>query len=131
MIIDAETKFSEGQAVTATAASTNILDLGAAGAGTGEPITLLVQVSEAFNNLTTLTVTIETDDNTSFSSPKVAASSPDVALADLVKGYKFPSLPAFPEGLERYVRMKYTVAGTAPTTGKVDAFVAVDRQTAS
>ena len=62
MIIDKTNMFSEEQAVTATAASANIVDLGVSrdvGRGTGVP--LLVQVTEAFDELTSLTVTVQTE----------------------------------------------------------------------
>jgi hypothetical protein len=60
MIFDMQTLLSDAQAITATAASTNIIDLGPINAGfardigKGRHIPLRVQVVEAFNNLTSL-----------------------------------------------------------------------------
>lgn len=131
--------FSEAQAVTATAASTNSWDFGANGTPVGSlgpvvgdlgksDIDVMVQVVEAFNNLTTLKVGVEMDDNSSFSSATTVASSETVALASLVAGYKFKIPCEIPEGTtERYVRLKYTVAGTAPTTGKITAGIVAAR----
>lgn len=120
MLLDLQTLFSSAQAITATAASTNSVDTGSAkDAGKGGHVPLLIQVTESFNNLTSLTIDIETDDNSSFSSATKLASM-TVPLAKLVAGYQTPII-TLPQGLERYVRLKYTVTGTAPTTGKVTA----------
>lgn len=143
MIIDNTLVLSDSQAVTATAASTNVIDLGAPGtvygAGSALPfdvgkatdIEVTLNVTEAFNNLTSLTVSIEVDDNAGFSSATVVAQGPAIPLASLTLGAR-PSFPArLPEGVnERYLRFKYTVAGTAPTTGKIFAGIVAARQTA-
>ncbi|CUS46254.1 MAG: hypothetical protein V4610_06680 [Pseudomonadota bacterium] len=85
---------------------------------------------ESFNNLTSLTIGIETDDNAGFSSPKTVWSSPAYALADLAVGAKLLLPDELPVGTdERYLRLKYTVAGTAPTLGKITAGVTAGNQT--
>lgn len=142
MILDRTTMFSNAQAVTATAASTDTIDLGQPGTvygagaaltrdiGAGNSPELLVTVTESFNNLTSLQIEIQTDDNTSFSSPKVAYLSPAYALADLVVGARYLIPDSFPVGTnERYVRLRYIVTGMAPTTGKITAGVVWGRQT--
>lgn len=141
MIFDSTALFSDAQAVTATAASTNLIDLkangtvyGAAAAlsrdlGKGNDVPILVQVVETFATLTSLTVTVETDDNASFSSAKTAWTSPAIPAATLVAGYKFP-INCLPFGTdERYVRLKYTVAGTDATAGKITAGIVAAVQT--
>ncbi len=133
--------FSDHQAVTATAASTNVIDLsefqtpkygnGPAprDLGAGDALPVLVQVTEDFNNLTSLKVAIEVDDNEAFSSAKEVIAQ-TILLADLKAGKK-ASFQFIPEGVdERYIRLRYTVAGTAPTTGKVWAGFVTGRQTA-
>lgn len=128
MIFDKENLFGEDQAITGTANSTNVVDLGVArDIGKGVQVPLLVQVTEDFNNLTDLTVTIETDDNESFSSATTLASSGAIALADLVQGYQFP-IQYMPLKTERYARVVYTVSGTAPTTGKITAGIVAAHQ---
>lgn len=140
MIFDRTLLFSDQQAITAAAASTNVVDLGAfdtiygdAGParrdrGKGHPIPLLVQVTEAFNNLTSLGIQIQTDDNSAFSSPKTLLTE-TVALADLKPGKQF-IMDKIPVGTtERYIRIYYDVTGTAPTTGKVTAGVVAAIQT--
>lgn len=142
MILDATNLFSNAQAITATAASTNIIDLGAPGTvygavtplvrdiGKGEEIELAMRVVESFNNLTSLTISIETDDNAGFASATTIYTSPAYALADLQTGARHLLPDELPVGTnERYARLKYTVVGTAPTTGKITAGVAAAIQT--
>jgi hypothetical protein len=81
-ILNKEELYSDDQAITATAASTNVIDHGAPGTwvhastpivddkGTSM-ICLGIQVTEDFDNLTSLDITFETDDNAAFSSAKV------------------------------------------------------------
>lgn len=124
MLVDKQNLFSEKQAITATAESTNMIDLGASfdlpGADTHQPMELFVVVTEDFNNLTDLTVSVQSDDDAAFGSPKTIALAAGVALASLKEGYRFP-IQNLPKIEERYVKVKYTVNGTAPTTGKITA----------
>lgn len=143
MIMDRTLLFSDRQAITATATSTNLVDLGATGTvygasapmvrdvGIGEAIPLHCGVTESFNNLTSLIISIEVDDNAAFTSAKIVFTSPTYALADLAAG-KTKLLPQhLPVGTnERYVRLRYTVAGTAPTTGRITAGVTMGNQLA-
>lgn len=133
MIIDKENLFSEHQAITASAASTNSIDMGAEGAYTPTPndknIDMNIQVTEDFNNLTSLKVGVQTDSDSAFGSAVTLVES-TILLADLKAGYKFP-LIKLPEGCSRYVRLYYTVAGAAPTTGKMHSALVFDRQTNS
>ena len=120
MIIDELGLFSNDQAITATAASEDTVDLSVArDIGPGEPLPLNIQVTEAFNNLTSLKVAVEEDDNSAFSSA-VEVVSATLLLADLVVGARFPIHYA-PRNSERHMRLYYTVVGTAPTTGKIHA----------
>ena len=142
MIMDRTGLFSDGQAITATAASTNLIDLGATGTpyggtalvrdvGLGNSVPLVVTVTQSFNTLTSLTISVETDDNASFSSAKTVWTSPAYTLAELATGAKYLLPDAIPAGVnERYVRLKYTVGGSNPTLGKITAGVAAGRQSA-
>lgn len=143
MIMDRTLLFSDGQAITATAASTNIVDLGATGTvygasapmvrdiGYGSDVELVIAVTQSFNNLTSLTISIETDDNAAFSSATTVYTSPNYTLAQVATGAKYLLPDTLPAGTnERYVRLKYTVAGTAPTLGKITAGVVAGRQSA-
>jgi len=128
MLLDQQAIFSAAQAITATAASTNTIDTGSSkDSGKGGDVPLLIQVVEAFNNLTSLTVSLQTDDNTAFSSPADVLSLV-VPVASLTVGYKTPVI-TLPMKMERYIRLNYTVTGTAPTTGKVTAGIVDGVQT--
>lgn len=131
MILDNQTLLSNQQAVTATAASANVIDLGPIQSGlvrdmgNGKPIPILVQVTEAFAaaGAATLTVALQTDDNDGFASPKVVVTSATFALADLKPGKQI-QLDYIPRGTnERYLRLNYTVATGPMTAGKVHAGV--------
>lgn len=128
MLLDQQALFSADQAITATAASTNVIDTGSnKDVGKYGDIPLLMQVVEGFNNLTSLTVTVQTDDNSAFSSAADVLSM-TIPLASLVLGYKSPVI-TLPMKMERYIRLNYTVTGTAPTTGKVTAGITGGVQT--
>ncbi|HCB0421782.1 Bbp16 family capsid cement protein [Klebsiella pneumoniae] len=128
MLLDQQALFSAAQAITATAASTNVIDTGSnKDVGKYGDIPLLIQVVETFNNLTSLTVTVQTDDNSAFSSAADVLSM-TIPLASLVLGYKSPVI-TLPMKMERYIRLNYTVTGTAPTTGKVTAGITGGVQT--
>jgi hypothetical protein len=90
MILSNQDIFSDAQAITATAASTNILDLGKAGTPFGAPSALIADVAKggvdipldvrviaAFATLTSLTVSVETaaDGDAAFGTPTTIASS--------------------------------------------------------
>lgn len=123
MILDADLLFSNKQAITATAESTNTLDLGAAGDAIGQELTIHVVVDTAFATLTSLTVSLETsaDDSTW----TTVLSGPAIARASLTKGASIFCVRV-PQGLSRYVRLKYTVGGSNATAGKVTAFASKD-----
>jgi hypothetical protein len=114
MILDMQTLFSDAQALTASAASTNVIDLGVArDIGKGVPIPVLIQlVADATGTSPTLQVDLEVDDNEGFASAKVVQSA---SISGGVAGDKLP--PFFlPEGVdERYCRLNYTLGGTSPT----------------
>ncbi len=141
MILDNQLKFSEDQAVTATAISTNVIQFNATDIvpyeaaamvrqlGSGNEIPLMVQVTQNFNTLTSLTVTLETADNAALSTNAVVlATSGAIPLASLVAGYKFPTLGRiFPEGtVKEFLGLRYTVTGTNPTLGRITAALATE-----
>ena len=140
MILSAEQLFSDDQAVTATAISTNVIDLGVAGTpygaaaalnqdvGKGAPIPILVQVTADFNTLTSLTVTVETSANSDLSSSTVLATE-SILLADLVAGKQMFN-QVVPNGADqRYLGVRYTVVGTPPTLGNITAGITMGNQT--
>lgn len=143
MITDATLVLSDSQAITATASSTNIIDNGATGTpagastaltrdvGKSNEIPFLLEVTEAFNTLTSLTVALQVATDAAFTSP-VEVASRTYALAEINTAGKRLSFPAqIPEGANlRYMRLRYTVTGSNPTTGKLWAGIVASRQTA-
>lgn len=135
MILDNQTLFSDQQAVTASAASTNQIDLSPRETGVvrdigpGQAIPIIVQVTEAFATLTSLTVAIQTDEDVAFGSPVTVAASAAIPVATLKPGYQIP-LSWVPVGVkERYVRLFYTVTGTNASAGRITAGVGLGHQT--
>lgn len=115
---------SADQAITASAASTNVLDFGLAdpNKGEGEPLEALVFVTEAFaaTGAATLDITIQ-DCNTEGGSYVNIASAKQYGKAALVPGVAIAiTLPA---KHRRYVGLYYTV-GTGPmTAGRVQGYL--------
>lgn len=140
MLFDEQNMFSDAQAITADAASTNFINLGAPGTvphapaaqkqdiGGGNSLTIAAQVVEDFVGGTSLKVQLQMDDNSSFSSPTVVAESATVAVGDLVAG-KMLSLTVVPPGVsEQYIRLNYDVTGS-PSAGKITAGITTGLQT--
>lgn len=125
MYIDKQLKLSAAQAVTASAASENYINLGAAGdLGLADDLQLMINVTTAADAVGSATVTfsLQCDDNTSFSSAKTVLVSDAIGKATLVAGYTL-FLP-IPVGLdEKYMRLYYTVATGPLTAGNFDAQV--------
>lgn len=141
MIMDLTTLFSNAQPVTATAASTNIIDLGNPGTpygaaqlrrdvGKGHMVPLVLNVVQSFNNLTSLTIAVQKATDAAFTTPITVFQSPAYPLVDLAIAARYLLPDAIPVGVDlRYVRLLYTVAGTAPTLGQITAGVAMGDQT--
>jgi hypothetical protein len=133
MIIDKQTLMSEDQAVTVTAASTNVIDLASIATGTPTPnelgnYELLLQVTTTFHAGTSMSATVQTDDDESFGSPTSLVASAAIATATLVAGYQYKIALPSDAITERYMRVYYTVVGTMDA-GKVTAALVIDRQT--
>ena len=140
MIYDKTTMFSDAQAITATAPSTNSINVGTTGTpqgarqlgrdlGKGADVPVAVTVGATFNNLTSLNIAVQCDGDINFGSPKTLVSR-TYLLAELTAGKILPIPEVLPEGAdEQYLRLLYTVTGTAPTTGNITAGVVAARQT--
>lgn len=132
MILDAQTLFSDAQALTASAASTNLIDLGAAGRdmGRGRKLMIRLNVDTALTDSgsdSTVTVTLQTDDNDSFSSATTAQTLFTIA-ATAAAGTVYRAYVA-PGALdERYCRLYYTMNNGNLSTGAVTAAMVLDDQ---
>lgn len=125
MYIDSQLLFSDAQAVSADAGSTNVVDLGVArNLFDGEPMAVVIQVdvaADVANTDETYAFQIETDDNAAFSSATDLLVH-SIAGASLTAG-SVHVLPV-PVGVsvERYIRVFYDVGGTTPSV-TVTAFL--------
>jgi len=125
------------QAITATAVSTNVIDLrqnanlALKNEGVvGQNVYLNVDVIQAFNTLTSLTITLETDSTSNLATSPTTHLTFSVLLAALTAGAKVVqvALPVLPN-YERYMGVRFTVVGSNPTLGSVMAYLSLDPQT--
>jgi len=118
MFIDAQHRFSDAQAVTADAGSTNIIDLGVArNLFDGEPLAVVLTVDVAADGTTTdetYEFQIETDDNSGFSSATDLVVQ-SIGYAALTAGSKHILPVPVGAAVERYLRVYYNVGGTSPS----------------
>jgi len=139
MIIDAFNEFSAAQAVTSTAISTNVIDLGPVtdntlrDIGTGEEVYLVVQTKTAATDTSsdaTLTVTLESDSTANLAtSATVHYSTGALAFAAFSPAGTTLACIRLPAGnYERYLGVRYTVASGPLTAGTFDAFLTKDVQ---
>lgn len=131
MIIDRLNEFSNAQAVTASAASTNVVDLGAAGKVEAKPFYLHIKVPTTCtaDGAATVTFALQTDDNESFSGAVALWTSAAISKASLVAGYEVIRLALNGLALKQYLRVYYTVASGPLTAGAFDAFLSFDGDT--
>jgi hypothetical protein len=125
MYIDKNLTVSSAQAVTATAASTDYIDLGSArqiGLSKQLYVLFTVNTTTASAGATTMTIKIQTDDNTSFSSATDLYTSGSIAKATLVSGYQV-LIPIPVSGMERYMRLYYTVSTADFSAGAFTASI--------
>lgn len=119
MLIDSTLMLSDKQAVTASAASENIIDQTAAG-DAHRHAAVVAQADEDFAGLSNLKISLQTCADSAFASP-VELAAATFALADLKAGNALLKM-ALPSGALRYIRGYYTVSGTG-TAGKISLFI--------
>jgi hypothetical protein len=136
MYVDKQAEFSDAQAVTATAISTNVMDLVSNSSGknpirdigTGQDVYLVVTttVQPTAAGAATVTVTLESDDNVGLTSATVHFTSKTFALADMAPGANMVAIKLPAGNYERYLGVRYTVATGPLTAGNFDAFLTTD-----
>jgi hypothetical protein len=130
MILDSQAEFSDAQAVTSTAISTNVLDLFSVLAGADDAPYIVVQTQTAATDTSsdaTLTVTVESADDAGLTTNAIVHHSTGALAfatfspqgAQLVK----LRLPRHAAGYRRYLGVRYTVASGPLTAGNFDAFL--------
>ncbi len=117
MILDEQGLFSDKQAITETCVSTNVLDMGYREVSFGTPVELFIQVAETFNNLTALTIKVQSAKDEDFSDA-VDLAEETISASKLIKGAT-SAIKFLPKGNLGYIRLSYTVEGSAPTEGKI------------
>lgn len=127
MILDYKNQFSRLQAVTASAASTEVIDQGAAGQAIGGELWLVARVGTAFTNNdtnATLTIALQSDSAEAFNVAVVTHYSIVVPLASLTANTTLFKVKV-PPGLKQYVRGYYT-ASAEFSAGTIDLFLTPD-----
>ena len=123
MIIEKFLQVSNDQAVTATAASTDVIDFGQKTPNTGltDRLSMVITVGETATASGAATVTFSVQDSADNSTFADVVASAAIGKAALVAGAQI--VIPMPVQHRRYVRLNYTV-GTGPlTAGKFSAQV--------
>lgn len=121
MFIDANLQLANAQAITATAVSTNVIDLGNVSpnrqVGDGEPLTVVVAINVAADFTTgdeTYELEVIQSATANMGSPTVIARQPFVATL-LVAGFmaSIPIPPGFPT--QEFIALNVVTGGTTPS----------------
>lgn len=132
MILDRQTLFSNSQAITATANSTDVYDLGVRRrvANPDADFEIYLKVMEAFTaaGAGTLAVSLVTaDDSALTTNADTLMTTSAIGKATLVVGYE-PAKWSVPSvRLRRFLGLVYTVATGPMTAGKITAGLAFGR----
>lgn len=128
-MLDSQLLFSNNQAITGSAASTNVIDqLVARDIGVGGEIMLQVYCTQTFLTLTSLQIALQgSPDNLNWYD---FLDTPVIPVADLVTGTHLWKVTFPPRGWllpsqtpVEYYRLNYTVAGSNATAGKITAYL--------
>lgn len=128
--LDAFTQLSDAQAVTTSAASTNIIDtLSELGDALERGAWLKTNVQTAFTipaePTSSMTITLMSAEDEDFNTNAVTHTATSaIAGSTLVAGYE-PLVMKLPKNVKRYVRLYYTMGSTA-TAGNIDANIVLD-----
>ena len=130
MILDKENRFADGQVVTATAISTNVIDLIKSGLnlGAGEEMLIQAAVKAAMTDTgsdSTVTVELVTDSADTMGSPVVVQTIGTFPALSAI-GTKLTAKLQPSNAYERYIAVRFTVTGGNLTTGTFDAYLAKD-----
>ena len=122
MLLDKNVMFSDAQALRATGASTNTVDLTAAGDAALGRLVVLAHADTAFAGATQIVCALQTADKSDFSSGVVTLASATVTATQLADTEKNLFALGIGAGMKRYLRMYYTVTGTI-TAGAISCCV--------
>lgn len=121
MIIDKLLQVSDGQAVTASAASANVIDFGQANPNTGmdDRSKMVITVDESATADGAATVTFSVQDSADNNTFTDVTASGAIGKANLAAGKQV--VIAMPTKLRRYCRVYYTIGSGPLTAGKFSA----------
>ena len=130
MMIDSQLVFSDKQAITVDAASTNEIDFGAANLniGQGSPLMVEVWLDTAFTSTAnTLTIKLESSaDGVTYAAIDSLTILPATATSSLLAANRGQLVKmSLPENTKRFVRIYYEVSTTL-VSGKVNAFITIN-----
>lgn len=137
MILDKQLQFSDAQAVTSDAASTNYIDLGPLATGqdgrdigAGETLRLVIITDTAAQSTTTSTVTfsLQADIYSDFTTAVAIWTSAAIDKATLVAGYKVADVAVPKANNMKYLRVYYDITGAVLTTGAFTSMIVLDSQ---
>jgi len=117
-----------GQAVTNSAASTDVIDLTKAGDAVQTELYLVIRVAETVtaDGAATVKFALETDEDSGFATAKVVLlETAAIGKADLTANTVVIKAK-LPVGCKQFLRAYYTVATGPLTAGKFDAFLVAD-----
>jgi hypothetical protein len=160
-ITDGLLTLSSAQVITATAASTSVIDLTGAGSGNAPNMVpagttygadmgvgdgmaipkIVVSVGTVFATLTSLQIAAQFAPDSGSNTPGTYityAQTGAIPVADLVAGamlgtFNYPQMPTKLDGtltdypMPRWVRLDYIVGGSSATTGTINAYVELQR----
>ena len=114
MILDSRLEFADGQTLTATGASTNVIDLEDVprDIGPGRPVYVVINVEDASaaSGAITASLAVQTSADEAFTAPVVLAS---VTIPDGSENKFF--VLGFPYENLRFLRLNATISGTTPS----------------
>lgn len=137
MILDGNLLFDTAAAITATAPSTNVIDLANfrdLGVNGGEfaPPKLMCLCTTTFTTTNAATLSVAIQGSTDNSTWDTYATSPALAAATLVAGQRLFDIdlprPAAGKSIPRYLRLNYTVGTGVFSAGAVTSALVMQRQ---
>lgn len=131
MLLDGLLNVSSAQALTATAISEDVVDLGPMGGndfrdiGAGEDIHVVVQVGTVLDSAgeaATLTISVESSDVAGLSGATVHHTTTAIAEAACTAGARLLDIVLPPGQYKRYLGLRYTVGTENFTSGTINAW---------
>lgn len=135
MLLDKENLLSYKQAITVTADSTHVIDLGPnhhmGYSGHDKPLPMMLAIDEAFTDVgsdATLTVAIKSSNAEAFGSGVYTHYTRTFAFAEILQTGRMDLGLALPPDVRRYVKATYTVASGPFTAGKLTLGLVASQQ---